>query len=160
MAPRSCTRSLVATVALLVLTVPVMASPADSVDVRLDDVRWQNRPLLVFAPSAADTALARQMELLRGHDEGFRDRDMLLLTVVGEGTSRLRQAPSGDGQPLTDTAVRRLRERFDVPVDAFRVILVGKDGTEKRRQTEPVSTRAIFDQIDAMPMRQREMRND
>ncbi|MCS4120976.1 hypothetical protein GGP45_001318 [Salinibacter ruber] len=45
-----------------------------------------------------------------------------------------------------------------MPDDAFRVVLVGKDGTEKRREAEPVSARSVFDTIDAMPMRQREMR--
>jgi hypothetical protein len=40
------------------------------------------------------------------------------------------------------------------------VILVGKDGTEKRRNAAPVTARSIFDTIDAMPMRQREMRED
>jgi len=137
-----------------------MASPADSIDVRLDDYRWENRPLLIFAPSAEDSTLAQQMETLQGHDEGFRDRDMVLLSVVADEASRLRSVPSDEGQPLTAVAAQRLRERFDVPRDGFRVVLVGKDGTEKRRETEPVATRAIFDQIDAMPMRQREMRND
>jgi len=45
-----------------------------------------------------------------------------------------------------------------VAPDAFRVVLVGKDGTEKRRDAEPVAARSLFDTIDAMPMRQREMR--
>jgi len=82
---------------------------------------------------------------------------MILVTVVERGTSRLRMTPSDDGRPLTDAAVRRLRDRFSVPPVAFRVILVGKDGTEKQRSAEPVSIRSIFDRIDAMPMRQREM---
>ncbi len=55
-------------------------------------------------------------------------------------------------------AARGLRERFDVPRGAFRVVLVGKDGTEKRRAPKPVPARSLFDTIDAMPMRQREMR--
>jgi len=132
----------------------------DSVDFHLDAHRWAHRPLLVFAPSETHDALAAQRDALRGHDAGFQDRDMLLVTVVAEGTSRLRTVPSEDGAPLTAAAVQRLRERFDVPPDAVRVILVGKDGTAKRRDAEPVSVRALFDQIDAMPMRQREMRRD
>jgi len=35
--------------------------------------------------------------------------------------------------------------------------LVGKDGGVKRSETTPVQATAIFEQIDAMPMRQQEM---
>ena len=38
------------------------------------------------------------------------------------------------------------------------MILVGKDGTEKLRAHHVVSAQALFALIDAMPMRQREMR--
>jgi hypothetical protein len=38
------------------------------------------------------------------------------------------------------------------------VILVGKDGTEKRREQTPIELADIFNQIDAMPMRQQEMK--
>ena len=132
-------------------------SPADSVNLRLADHRWEHRPLLVFAPSADHEFLTAQEKALEGNDAGIRDRDMILVTVVEDGTSRLRMAPSGDGRPLTEAAVRHLRDRFSVPPAAFRVLLVGKDGTEKQRSAEPVSICSIFDRIDAMPMRQREM---
>jgi hypothetical protein len=145
-------------VASILLGLSAMApSPADSVDFRLADHRWEHRPLLVFAPSADHDFLTAHEKALEGNDAGIRDRDMILVTVVEDGTSRLRMAPSDDGRPLTDAAVRRLRDRFSVPPAAFRVILVGKDGTEKQRSAEPVSIRSIFDRIDAMPMRQREM---
>lgn len=134
------------------------ASPADSVDFRVEDHQWEHRLLFVFAGADTSKAVTRQNEAFSGHDAGFRDRDLLLLTVKGRDRGTLRAAPGADARPLTETAVHRLRGRFDVPPEAFRVILVGKDGTEKRRDAEPVSARSIFDAIDAMPMRQREMR--
>ncbi len=36
---------------------------------------------------------------------------------------------------------------------------MGKDGGVKRQDTTPVRATAIFEQIDAMPMRQQEMRS-
>ena len=39
-----------------------------------------------------------------------------------------------------------------------RILLVGKDGGVKLRSEEPVSIQRIFDLIDSMPMRRREMR--
>lgn len=135
-----------------------MATPADSVDFRPTHHQWEHRLLFVFSPSDTSEALARQESAFEGHDEGFQDRDLLLLTVVGAERGTHRSRPDADPQPLTDESVRRLRDRFDVPMDAFRVVLVGKDGTEKRRDVEPAPPRSIFDTIDAMPLRQREMR--
>ncbi|MFB6273608.1 MAG: DUF4174 domain-containing protein [Salinibacter sp.] len=143
---------------LALMPAAVMATPADSVDFRVDDHHWEHRLLFVFAPSDTSDALAQQESAIEGHDPGFQDRDLLLLTVAGSGQGTHRSVPGAESQPLTKASVRRLRERFDVPADSFRVILVGKDGTEKRRDAEPVTARSILDTIDAMPMRQREMR--
>lgn len=138
-----------------------MAQPAsDSVDVRLDDYQWEHRLLFVFAPSDGDEALAAQEQHFEGHDAGFRDRDLLIITITGGEEGTLRSEPDVAGQPLTDATVERFYDQFDVPPDSFRVILVGKDGTEKRRNAQPVTVRSVFDTIDAMPMRQREMRED
>lgn len=148
---------------LLILSVffsPAMAdSPPDSVDFRLDAHRWEHRLLFVLASSDTADALTVQRSAFDDRDAGFQDRDLLLLFLNGEAEGRLLQAPGAEPQPLTEAAVRRLYDHFGVPTDAFRVVLVGKDGTEKRRDAEPVSARSIFDTIDAMPMRQREMRD-
>ena len=145
---------------LSVLALPIMAdTPPDSVDFRLDAHRWEHRLLFVFAPSAGAESLRAQKEEFDGHGAGFQDRDLRLLTIMGEEAGRLQEEPGAPHQPLTDAAVRRLHKHFGVPHDAFRVVLVGKDGTEKRRDAEPVTVRSVFDAIDAMPMRQREMRD-
>jgi hypothetical protein len=41
---------------------------------------------------------------------------------------------------------------------SFAVVLVGKDGGEKRRSNDVVAVEELFAQIDAMPMRQSERR--
>lgn len=43
---------------------------------------------------------------------------------------------------------------------AFTFLLIGRDGGEKLRSNEIVKTRKLFGLIDAMPMRQREVKND
>jgi hypothetical protein len=148
--------------ALLLAVAPLAmaAPPPDSVDVRLGTHRWAHRLLFVVAPSESHDALDAQMEALAAHDAGVQDRDLRILTIVADGTSRFYASARADGRPITEAAVRRLRDRFDVPMDAVRVLLVGKDGTEKQREVGAVSVRALFDQIDAMPMRQREMQRD
>jgi hypothetical protein len=146
---------------LILFAPPVMADASpDSVDFRLDAHRWEHRLLFVFAPSETSDSLDAQAARFDGRDAGFRDRDLLLLTITGEAAGTLREAPGAEARPLTEAAVRRLYDHFGVPTDAFRVLLVGKDGTEKRRDAAPVSVRSVFDTIDAMPMRQQELRED
>jgi hypothetical protein len=47
--------------------------------------------------------------------------------------------------------------RFDAGV-AFSVALIGKDGGEKARRAQPISSEELFALVDAMPMRREEMR--
>ena len=118
----------------------------------LDSYQWQSRLLLVFAPSVRSPAYEKQMQLLEGEAEGFAARDLLLFRVLLEGPSYV-----GD-EPLPEGAGAALRRRFDLDDDDFAILLVGKDGTEKRRDDAPLQVEAVYRTIDAMPMRQREMR--
>jgi hypothetical protein len=52
---------------------------------------------------------------------------------------------------------QKLRETYRVENDTFATILIGKDGGEKLRSSKAISVSNIFDEIDAMPMRQDEM---
>ena len=45
-----------------------------------------------------------------------------------------------------------------IPNEPFTVILIGKDGGEKFRSSNILSTTQLFAMVDAMPMRQAEMR--
>lgn len=150
---------------------------------RLDEVQWKNRVLLLFAPIVAPvaesseelpeaeqhpdrtgegSALRGQRRYLRAApDSAFAERDLLLVQVPARGRGQWRGWGSDEAaaaRAVSAEAIARLRERFGVAEDAFALILVGKDGTEKRRDEAPVPLQAIFDEIDAMPMRQRELR--
>ena len=118
----------------------------------LDDYQEKNRLLLVFAPSTRSPAYEKQMTLFETATEELAERDLLFVYVLLEGQSR-----AGD-EPISDDDAARLRQQFGVGEAQFRLILVGKDGAEKRRDEAPVQPEAIFQEIDAVPMRQREMR--
>lgn len=132
-------------------TSPVMP---DTTTLDLADHRWTHRPLLVFAPSDTSASLTAQRERLDRELNGVRERDMMVVTLLAHGPSTY------EGTPLQADTAARLRTRFDIAPDAFRVLLIGKDGTEKRRYNQVPPPEAIFQVIDAMPMRQREMRRD
>lgn len=129
----------------------------------LKDFAWSHRPLLIFAPgpdqlgqdNAVQDQLTTQLRKIARNHDGVLERDMVILTIRPGSVS----VTAGDdaAQRSSLASSDRFYETYDVRDDAFVVVLVGKDGTEKNRWSEPVDMRLIFDQIDAMPMRQREM---
>jgi hypothetical protein len=121
-------------------------------DFDLDAFQWKNRIILVFAPSSDSDVHKRQMQEFEGQEDGILDRDLIILELFEDGESR-----AGD-MPLSVSVATRMRHQFDVEAGEFVLILIGKDGTVKLRSNNPVATSKLFDLIDAMPMRQEEMR--
>ncbi len=119
-------------------------------------MRDHHRPLLVFMASGADPRYIAQLNMLDGAAAGMTERDMLLVPVFADAESRLPtvQAPAAL-LPRSEQAA--LRTRFGVGREEFRVVLIGKDGGEKFASETPVSAASLFAQIDAMPMRRREL---
>lgn len=114
--------------------------------------KWKNRVLLVFAPSDQNTNYQQQVQLFKQHQQGLNERDLLLVTVLEKGTSYSNQ------QVIDTASAAKLRQRFNINDNDFRVVLVGKDGGAKRQDSTVVQAETIFREIDAMPMRQQEMR--
>lgn len=126
--------------------------PAMMSSFELSAQKWKKRVLLVFAPSRNHAAYQQQMQLLQEYKSDLRDRDLVLVEVLTNGESYV------DFQPIDSSSATGLRNRLQVSNQDFCVILVGKDGGVKRRDKVPVEAKAIFAFIDAMPMRQQEMR--
>ena len=124
----------------------------------LSPFQWDYRPLVIFTPSIDDEAFLEQFEEINAHLPGFYDRDMLRVRVT-KGTEKAslhaRTLPNLTPDKIPET--KTLYETYNVPADEFAVILVGKDGTEKIRWSEPVEMEDVFSKIDSMPMRKREM---
>ena len=121
-------------------------------DSPLDPYRWQNRVLLVFAPSDNDGRLSATRKLAREHSRGFEDRHLITVVALTEG-----EAP--EGQPLGRIQTDSLREQYGIGPSDFAVFLIGKDGGVKLRNPFPWDVRALSRQIDKMPLRQQEIRS-
>jgi hypothetical protein len=118
----------------------------------LSRFRGRNRLLLIFAPSASDEGYARQRDLLKRHEAGFADRDLLALHLFEDGSG------GSMGEPVTPEQAAAARREFGVGDGLFAAVLVGRDGGAKLRSGEPVPAPDLFARVDAMPMRRREMR--
>jgi hypothetical protein len=116
----------------------------------LGDYLWTNRPLLLFAPTDSDPRFVETMNRIAASRCDVVDRDIVIGVVVTEGTSSL------DGQAIGADQSQRLRDRYAIDEEAFTVVLIGKDGTEKLRVEQIPDLGTIFAVIDGMPMRNRE----
>ncbi len=112
----------------------------------LDQLRWRNRVVLVFAPSADDARLRFQVAELHRLTSEPDARDLHLVTVAG-----------GRVEGASDTSAA-LRMRFHVVEGGYRTFLIGKDGHAAVRSTAPIPAEEIARTVDAMPMRKDEMR--
>ncbi len=114
-------------------------------------LRDQFRPVLIFAPRPDDPQMEIQIRTLQEHTAEARDRDLAVIAIP-------YGSPSPTRLQLTPQAGEAARRRFGVGPATFAVILLGKDGREKLRSARPVSVAKLAAVIDAMPMRQEEVR--
>ena len=105
----------------------------------LSAYRWTSRVLVISAPSADDPRLQAQRNVLTSSRDGVADRDLVSVEAIGR-----------------DPRASDLRRRLRLPEDAFRAVLVGKDGGAKLVSDEPILRPTLFSTIDAMPMRRDE----
>ena len=114
------------------------------------EMRDKSRPLLVFHAAAEGNAqLATQLLTLKEHTAELVARDVVVMPVPHvDGFSAI---PAGEEL--------QLRRKFHIPENQLTVILIGKDGGEKFRSHEPVTIEKLEALIDAMPMRQQEVRD-
>lgn len=117
----------------------------------IDELRGERRVVILFAPRDDDDALRTQGQRLETARDGLVEREVAVVVITRDG------GRVGSESRLGAQEARALRSRFDVGDDRFVLVLVGKDGTEKARREHPVDAAWIFETIDAMPMRRREM---
>ncbi|QEN16863.1 DUF4174 domain-containing protein [Mycobacterium sp. ELW1] len=142
------------TVVLTVLLMSGALGSATAMAAELGDYRWERRPLLVFAPAHSDPRLAETLRRIEATRCDFAARDMVLGQVLGTGGSTL------DDHPVDAEQSRQLRAQFAVDTNAFKVVLIGKDGGEKMRVTDVPDLQQIYAVIDGMPMRGNEIRTN
>lgn len=130
---------------LLALTTP----PAHAAP--LDKYRWKRRLLLVFAPVKPHPSLVVQRKRLKEATAGLKEREVTVVEVVQDSVFV-------NGQLAIELNAKALRKNFDTTIVEFKVVLIGKDGGEKLRRSDPVQVDDLFKTIDAMPMRQQELR--
>lgn len=128
-------------------------SEQQGIEFNLNEHRWRHRIVLLFASSKQSPAYQQQLEFWQSDTDGIRERDLQLVEVMESGESR------ANGKRISLASVEQLKQRFGATSKDFVVVLIVKDGTEKHRSQTPIDLTLLFRTIDAMPMRQQEMRS-
>ena len=103
--------------------------------------RWEARLLVVLAPDASDPQLLAQRRAFESMKEGADERDLALIEGIGD-----------------EPRAVALRLRLGLNDKQFHAVLIGKDGGDKLTSATPLGAEQLFPLIDAMPMRQQEMK--
>jgi hypothetical protein len=107
----------------------------------LSRYRWTIRVLVVLAADPEGRDLAEQRRQIESLKDGAAERELVVV-----------QPPAGSAE---ETA---LRIQLGLGNEPFQAVLVGKDGGAKLRAAKPITALELMATIDAMPMRQNEMR--
>lgn len=145
-------------ISVLVLMLPKPSLAGDTVNFQFDQHLWKHRILVIYSPNENFDTYVMQKKRFRDSFSGFAERDLLLLSSFSKTEALIRDAPDTNPKKVMADSARSIHNRFKFSNNQFMIFLIGKDGTKKLRSRGPVSIKTIFNTIDAMPMRQREMR--
>lgn len=116
------------------------------------------RPLLVFTPSLNDPESVRQLDELSRHSPEMKDRDIVVILITSRDAVAPRPPADLPAVALSQSEVAAARSRFKVGSHSFRVILIGKDGSQKLSSGVVVSVDKLSSLVDSMPMRKQEIK--
>jgi hypothetical protein len=105
----------------------------------------RSRLLLIFAPDENNKQLLDQYAQNQRAAGEYDGADIDVVYVIGDHMVKL---PAPD---LKTVSAEDLRKHYHVDTNGFRVVLVGDDGWEKRRWTEPTDPTAIANRAPDMP---------
>jgi hypothetical protein len=111
----------------------------------LGPYRWKNRILVVY--NTGDEFKKSQKEILEQDIPGLLDRDIIVLGLGGVHEPY---------KIVNSSDLNELKKAHEIGESS--IALFGKDGTVKAIWNRTVSISELFDIIDSMPMRRREMR--
>lgn len=127
----------------------------------LANYKWKNRILVIFSDSKDDPLFQKQLQLFADNKEELKERDLIIFQAFKEEDTEKGITPNQ--KPISSSDIEQLKKRFDFSFgedkNKFAVFLVGKDGgTKLKTENEILALEKLFRTIDAMPMRQSEMR--
>jgi hypothetical protein len=120
----------------------------------LDDFQWKNRLLIIYSVNQKSTQLEGHLAKINQNKEGYKERDLKVIILINH---KVEIWNSNENHNLQFNKI--IKELNIEETQPYQNLLIGKDGGVKLRSNSPISNEKLFRTIDAMPMRQREMRD-
>ena len=124
----------------------------------LEDHKCENRILIVKTSDIQSKKYREQLKEFDDAAEALKDRKFVVYHIIGEDFDSVdytNPALNTSGKTSQVLSSKVFNENLN-----FEVILVGLDGSIKLQQIEVIKKEALFDIVDAMPMRSSEMRRN
>lgn len=122
----------------------LFSASAQAQDNPLEKYKWKNRVVLAFLNNSSESEFAKITAI---YDEQLKERDILVVTCI----SPEKSMSPGAGPGMSKCEM--LRSAFGITGQESAFLLIGKDGTEKLRQTGTPDFAEIIKAVDQMPMR-------
>lgn len=132
----------------LTLAMESISSQKKSLAAMLAEKKDRRRVILLYGRDDSQHYLLDQQDQFTRNDKGLAERDIDVIVIVA---STLMEP---DRQFLMASPYKLN------PASDFQGWLIGKDGGIKDRFDKPITPPALFKEIDGMPMRRQEMKNE
>lgn len=109
------------------------------------------RTVVIQTDSPSNANYSSQARALLDSADGLRERDMIVLSIIGTETAKVLVGPERQPRQQLPPAPN------DPSRTGFYVTLIGKDGLQKFGSDKPVDPQLLFSLVDSMPMRRKEM---
>jgi uncharacterized protein YktB (UPF0637 family) len=114
--------------------------------------KWEDRVLLLIAKDESSEIKEQIAKLLEKKQE-LLDRRLIIYTILED---RYRQIYSDHSEWVKN---EELYKTYNPTNEAFKIILIGLDGSIKLNQNHSLTLERLFTIIDGMPMRKEEIKN-
>ena len=122
----------------------------------LNDLQWKNRILLVMEQGDDTLIFQNQLDEFDGLENELEERKILIYQIKNN-SYRLGLYANKKWKSITDLDLLKITKDQE---EDFKVVLIGLDGSVKKRQSNMMTSKQLFSTIDSMPMRQQELRNE
>lgn len=113
----------------------------------IEDFQWKNRLVLYF-----QTGVNSNLSLTDSLEHEIQERKIVYM-IFNDSLF------SNNDIDFSEDYIKSLHKKYAMGAKGSCWVLIGLDGGVKMRREEPIDWKLIFGTIDAMPMRQSEIRN-
>ena len=113
----------------------------------LREFKWKNRILIIADSDKKNLS----NKIKRDYSMEFEDRDLVVVKVIGNEVFL-------NGRLASDSLSQSILLIVEDSLDSNDLVLIGKDGKVKNRYNSENGINLVFQDIDSMPMRIKEMK--